>query len=168
VKMLKAAAVLAAAVLLAGAAAAGCSSGPGPLPARPFGGICWEPSPGTVLTATMYIPQNTTSSPLRITAASLTGTRDITVDGVWADIVQPGVGAVGDLSGYPPASLRHPVTITVPAGDAVEVMFTVTAGRSPLVLGERVSYAWQDQSYTVSGQWFLGMPPGGPCKIFDR
>lgn len=164
-KTLKAAAVLAAAVLLAGAA--GCGSGPGPLPSR-AGGICWDPRPGTVLTPTMYIAPNTTSSPLTVTGASLTGTRNITVDGVWADIVQPGVGAVGDLSGYPPASLRHPVTITVPAGDAVEVMFTVTAGRSPLVLGERVSYAWQGQSYTVSGQWFLGMPPRGPCNMFHR
>jgi hypothetical protein len=35
------------------------------------------------------IAQNATSSPLRITGASLTGTRNITVDGVWADLLHP-------------------------------------------------------------------------------
>jgi hypothetical protein len=170
--MRAAAAPAAAAVLLLGVVAGGCgspsgSSSSGPLPGRPFGGICWKPRPGAVLTPTMYIAQNTTSSPLTVTGASLTGTRDITVDGVWADVVQPGATAIGALNGYPPASLRHPVTITVPAGDAVEVMFTVTAGHSPLALGEHVSYTYQGQSYTASGQWFLGMAPGGHCNVLD-
>jgi hypothetical protein len=170
---MKAASALAAvAVLLLGIAVGGCdsasgSSSSGPLPGRAFGGICWKPLPGAVLTPTMYIAQNTTSSPLTVTGASLTATRDITVDDVWADVVQPGATAIGALNGYPPASLRHPVTITVPAGDSVEVMFTVTAGHSPLALGEHISYTYRGQSYTASGQWFLGMAPDGHCNMLD-
>ena len=160
-------ALTAAAVLLLGGATGGCSSSSGPLPGSPFGGICWKPPPGAVFTPTMYIAQNTTSSPLTVTGASLTGARNITVDGVWADVVRPGATAVGALNGYPPASLRHPVTITVPAGDTVEVMFTVTAGHSPLALGEQVSYTYQGQSYTASGRRFLGIAPDGHCNLLD-
>jgi hypothetical protein len=168
-KMLKAAATLAAAALLAG----GCGGsvpgraparghGPGPLPAMPEGGPCGE-SPGTLATLMFYIAQNTTSSPLRITGASLTGTRNVTVNGVWADLLPPGAVAIGSVGGYPPASWRHPVAIIVPAGASFEVLFTVTTGRSALVTGERVSYTWRGRSYSVTGQRFLGIPPGMHC-----
>jgi hypothetical protein len=167
-RMLKAAAAAAAAALLAG----GCggsvpgrapAADPGPLPPGPAGGLCGELPAATITTPMFYIAQNTTSSPLRITGASLTGTRNITVDGVWADLLPPGADAIGSVAGYPPARWRHPVAITVPAGGSFEVLFTVTTGRSALVTGERVSYVWRGQSYTVSGQRFLGIPPGMHC-----
>jgi hypothetical protein len=169
-KTLRTAAGLAAAVLLVGACGGSRpgpvpppAAGPGPLPAGPENGLCGEPTPGTVTTQAFYIAKNATSSPLRITGASLTGTRAITVDGAWADFLPPGAGAIGDLNGYPPPGWRHPLALTVPAGAAFEVMFTLTTGRSSLVTGERISYTWRGRSYMATGKWFLGVPPGMHC-----
>jgi hypothetical protein len=165
-KMLKAAVALAAAAMLAGAAAAGWGSslfGPGPLPAEGQSGLCGELPPGTVITVAFFMGQNPTSSPLRVSGAALTGTRNITVHGTWSDSVAPGESLIWDWNGYPPPRWRHPVALTVPAGYSFEVIFTLTAGRDALVSGERVGYIWRGRPYVATGQWFIGIPPGVHC-----
>jgi hypothetical protein len=165
-KMLKAAVALAAAAMLAGAAAAGWGSslfGPGPLQGMLQSGLCGKPAADIVTTVAFYGAQNSTSSPLRVIGAELTGTRDITVDGIWSDSLAPGEGGIGDWDGYPPPGWRHPVALTVPAGYSFEVMFTLTTGRDALVSGELVSYEWRGHSYAVAGQRYLGIPPGVHC-----
>jgi hypothetical protein len=167
---LRAAAVLAAAALLCGACGAGLAhrapvpdAGPGPLPAQSQSGLCGDLPPGTIMTVAFYMGQNSASSPLRITGAALDGTRDITVDGTWADSVAPDEDMIGDWDGYPPPAWRHRLPVTVPAGYSLEVIFTLTAGREALVSGERVSYEWRGRPYAVAGQRFLGIPPGVHC-----
>jgi hypothetical protein len=169
-KMLKAAAALAAAALLSGACGANPAhrasvpaAGPGPLPAAGQSGLCGELPPGTVITVAFYMGQNSTSSALRVTGAALAGTRNVTVDGACSDSVAPGESLIGDWDGYPPPGWRHPVALTVPAGYSLEVIFTLTAGSDALVSGERVSYSWRGRSYSVTGQRFLGIPPGMHC-----
>jgi hypothetical protein len=124
-------------------------------------GICWGPHAGTVLSATMYIAQNTTSSSLTLTGASLDFTRDLTIDGVYADEL-PDHNAIGALNGYLPASLRNPVNgTTVPRGDGFEVIFTITArSKAALASGERVTYTYQGNSYVTRGHSFAGIEPG--------
>src|SRR5215469_12248050 len=132
----------------------------GSFSARPgsFGGICWQPKPGTVLTAGMASPTNQSSSSVTLTAAWLTGLKDMTVDAVYADVLRPGEDAVGDENGYPVASLRHPLAGTrVPAHATVEILFTVTAGQHPLATGEKITYTGGGQTYIVPNQWYLGM-----------
>jgi hypothetical protein len=129
-----------------------------------YGGICWQPKPGTVLSAGMASPTNHSSSSVTLTGAWLTGLKDMTVDAVYADVLQPGEGAVGDENGYPVASLRHPLAGTrVPAHATVEILFTVTAGQHPLATGEKITYTRGGQTYIVPNQWFLGMAPGAHC-----
>jgi hypothetical protein len=160
----------AALVLLAGAAAlilAGCggSAARGPLPDGGGLGVCWRPHAGGVLSFSAYIGQNTTSSPLTLAGASLTGTRDIVIDGDYADVLATGADGFGASYSYLPASLRHPVAGTVvPAGDNFQVIFTITA-RSPAALAsaEKVAYTYQGQSYVTTGGWFAGMKPDAGC-----
>ena len=130
------------------------------------GGICWDPRPGSVLTAGMYVISNSSRSPVTLTRAWLTGARGLTVDAVYADVLWPGDGALGDKSGYPPAHLRHAVAgVKVPGHAYAEILFTVTSGRRPLATGEKVAYQTGGLSYTSAHQWFLGMMPGALCRV---
>ena len=124
-------------------------------------GMCWGPHRGSVLSATMYINNNDTSSPLTLTGASLTGTRDLTVDGVYADIL-PGHDALGAMYGYLPKPMQHPVAgTTVQPGEGFEVIFTITArSAAALARGEQVTYTYKGQSYETGGHWSAGMEPG--------
>jgi hypothetical protein len=159
----------AALVLAAGAAAlftlSGCNgsssvSSSGPLPHAPGVGICWGPERGSVLSATMYGAQNNASSPVTLTGASFISTRDVTVDGVYADVI-PEHDAFGALYGPLPASYRNPVKgTTIPPGDGIEVIFMITARTAAaLAAGERVTYTYQGQSYVTTGAGFAGMKP---------
>jgi hypothetical protein len=160
----------AARALLAGAAAlilAACSdsAGHGPLVNQPGVGVCWRPHAGGVLSFSAYIAENTGSSRITLTGASLTGTRDIIIDGDYADVLATGDDAFGASYSHLPASLRHPVAGTVvPVGDSFQVIFTITA-RSPAALAsaERVTYAYRGQSYVTTGGWFAGWKPDAGC-----
>jgi hypothetical protein len=122
--------------------------------------MCWRPRPGALLSFSAYSAQNTSPSPLTLTGASLTGTRDITIDGGYADVLTTGDGFGASYSRLP-ASLRHPLAGTVvPAGDNFQVIFTITA-RSPAALAkaERVTYDWRGRPYAVTGGWSAGWLP---------
>ena len=153
---------LAVAAVYGGWAASSAPSATGPLAAGSGAGLCWQPPPGQVLTAGLYIGQNNTSSPLTLIGAMLTGVRGIRKYAVYADLIQPGQGAVGDLHGYPRAPLRHRLAgMVVPPHATVQVLFTVTAAsRLALATDENVYYTYAGQVYLTSGNWFLGIPPG--------
>jgi hypothetical protein len=97
-----------------------------------------------VLTAGFYIGQNNTSSPLTLIGTTLTVVRGIRKYAVYADLIQPGQGAVGDLHGYPRAPLRHRLAgMVVPPHATVQVLFTVTAAnRLALATDENVYYTY--------------------------
>jgi hypothetical protein len=124
-------------------------------------GVCWGPRRGSVLSDTMYINNNNTSSPLTLTGAWLTGTRDLTIDGVYADIL-PLHEALGAMYSYLPKSMQNPVAGTiVPPGDGFEVIFTITArSAAALASGEQVTYTYRGQSYETGGHWSAGMKSG--------
>jgi hypothetical protein len=147
-----------------GSAAPAAPAGPGPLPSGGGLGVCWKPQPGALLSFSAYSAQNTSASPLTLTGASLTGTRDITIDGGYADVLTTGDGFGASYSRLP-ASLRHPVAGTVvPAGDTFQVIFTITA-RNPAALAkaERVTYDWRGRPYAATAGWFAGWLPDAGC-----
>lgn len=115
-----------------------------------------------MLTSGELIDQNSSASPVTLTRAWLTGTRDLTLDAAYAHVVHPGGRTLGSAPGWPPATLRHPVTGTiVPPRAYVEIFFTVTAGGTDAFsAGQNVSYASQGQLYTQANPWRLGLGPG--------
>jgi hypothetical protein len=118
--------------------------GPGP------GGSVCPPPAQRVTTFSIF---DRPSAQATITGAWLTDSRNITVDAVYADLMQPGEIGIGMIGGYPPASQRHPADGTVvPAGANVEVAFTLTSPSSPHATGEEVRYTSGGQSYTWSSR----------------
>jgi hypothetical protein len=143
------------------------SSGGPPLGGNsPGGGICYRFRPGQTFTDSEIADVNNSSAPVTITSAWLTGMRDMKVDAVYADaftVGSQGPASHADWNGWPPASLRHPASgVTVPAGNAVTVMFVVTA-TSPAAFfaGQDFSYRSEGQAYTQVDPLYLG--PGPNC-----
>jgi hypothetical protein len=171
---MRALAVLGVAALLA-CVAAGCSSpghpaaaGPAPLGSGSASGdLCWDPRAGSVITDAEVIDHNSSAAPVTLTGASLAGTRDIRLDGTYADVFDDGTPpANGNGSGWPPAALRHHLAGTiVPPGRYVQLLYTVTA-RTPLAFaaGEVISYISKGESWTQRNPWATGRGPECPKR----
>jgi hypothetical protein len=151
------------AVLLLTATACGplatSTTGAGPLgPPAPGGDICWAPRPGQMLTSGELVDTNWSSHRVTLTGAWLTGTRDLRQDAAYADILPRGHPAAGDLDGWPPAALRHPLVGTVvPPGGSVNILYTVTGlGRSAFAAKEVVRYSSLGTPYEQPNLWSIG------------
>ena len=157
-----AAAALALSGCMAGDPAPAASTGP--LGNDSGGGNCASFHRGEVLTYGGVPLSNTLHHAIRTTGASLTGTRDMKTDAVFAYLITGSTGAWYSLwtHGWPPRRLRHPVSgIVVPPGDSAQFLIVATARSSrAYVAGADLGYASGGTSYVLQTNWFAGLAKG--------
>ena len=167
-------ALAAAALALAGCAttATAVNTSGGPLGRRDLGGgHCFGFYPGETLTTGMVGLTNGSRHPVTITGVRVTGLRHMTVDAVYAYVINNrGTNTMGDEYGWPLRSQRHPaVGAVIPAGAGEQVLTVITAASPTAYLsGAVISYSSQGHSYTHVTPWFMGQSRVCPPLAISR